>query len=308
MLFHRMGCFAIATFCVSAITQADEETIGDFLRNKSLNAVIVVTDMNAATDFYGGVLGLEPMSDVIFRSNTAPVFFEGAVTMKRFRVGNHEIKLIPGKKTTKKFSGGSDNAIGFRMINFPMADMEAFLGRLEAKGIAKPQIHEFPGNSYRFGMIKDPDGNQVEFHFYEGPAPENWTENIHYALNVSDVEATRKFYREVLGYTELSPVPLPGDPEKKVYLFALGPTVVKFWSYGKDLPNQAGRHDEAYGFRYIQYDTKDVHAAHAWLVERGAKVEMPPTPVISMPVDIMFAADPDRIIHELFGVVLPSKN
>ncbi len=100
---------------------------------------------------------------------------------------------------------------------------------------------------------------------------------------------------------------MPGDPDRKIYQFELGPTIVKFWSYEKDLPNQSGRHNEAYGFRYIQYDTKDVHAVHAWLNERGAKVDLPPTPVISMPVNIMFAEDPDGNIHELFGVVFPKK-
>ena len=52
--------------------------------------------MAAAKKFYGGVLGLQSMPPILFSDKTATVFFPKAVTMERFRVGTHEIKLIPG--------------------------------------------------------------------------------------------------------------------------------------------------------------------------------------------------------------------
>lgn len=258
--------------------------------------------MAAAKKFYGEVLGLEPMSPVPFSDKTAPVFFPKAVTMERFRVGTHEIKLIPGLETTKQHPGGIANGIGFRMVNYPIPDMAAFRQRLEAHGYAMPPISSLPDSTYRFGMLEDPDGNQVEFFFHEGEGPEGWQDSIHIALTVSDVEASRRFYGEVLGMKERSPIPMPGSPDRQVYLFQVGPTLIKFWSFGKDLPNYAGRHLEAYGNRYIQYQTRNIDAAYEFVKSRGGKIDLPPTAVESMPVAIMFVADPDGVINEMFGI------
>lgn len=277
------------------------DSIADHLAKPSLNVVITVEDMEAAKKFYGEVLGLEPMPPIRFSDKTASVFFPTAVTMERFRVGTHEIKLIPGLATTKKQPGGVQQGIGLRLVNYPIADIEAFRQRLKAHGYGEPQITSLPG-SYRFGLLEDPDGNQVEFFFHEGEGPPGWQESLHLGLTVSDVEASRHFYGKVLGMEELPAMPMPGAPDRKVYLFQVGPTLIKFWSFGSDLPNHAGRHLAAYGNRYIQYHTKNTQAAHEFVKSRGGKIDLPPTAVESMPVNIMFVADPDGVINEMFGV------
>jgi len=279
-----------------------EQTIEEFLAKPSLNVVITVQDMQKAQEFYGEVLGLKSMSPIPFSDKTAEVFFPRAVVMQRFRVGTHEIKLIPGLETTKQQPGGIQTGIGLRMVNYPIVDLEAFKQRLNDHGYPEPQIHALPGSNYRFGLLEDPDGNQVEFFTYEGDGPEGWQHTIHIALTVSDVEASREFYGKTLGMTELPPIPLPLDDTRKVYLFKTGPTLIKFWSYGDELPNHAGRHLDAYGYRYIQYATKDIRGAHEFVESRGATIDLPPTAVESMPVEIMFVADPDGIINEMFGL------
>ena len=283
-----------------------EPSISEYLGKQALNVVIIVSDMEASGTFYGEVMGLERMSPIPFGATTNPVFFPNAVTMQRFRVGSHEIKLLPGWEQTKMKEGGVMNALGFRMVNFPIADMKGFKKRLADHGYAEPKLVGMPGSGYRFGMLKDPDGNQVEFHTYESDAPDGWEESVQYAMTVSDVEATRKFYGELLGMDEMPAVPMPTNPSTKVYLFRNGPTIIKFWAGEKGLPHQGGRHWKQYGFRYVQYQTKDVHATHAFMKERGATIDLPPTPVRSLPVDIMFVADPDGNIHEMFGTVLPT--
>ena len=285
---------------------AAEAAISDFLAKPSLNVVITVSDMDKAVEFYGDVLGLEAMSPIPFSDKTAEVFFPRAVVMQRFKVGTHEIKLIPGLDSTKKRVGGISTGIGFRMVNYPIADLEAFKARLESHGYPEPRINSMPGSTYRYGMLQDPDGNQVEFFFHEGEGPEGWQDSIQIALTVSDVEASREFYGKVLGMTEVPPVPMPGG-DRNVYLFQVGPTLIKFWSFGDELPNHAGRHQEAYGNRYIQYFTKDIRATHEFVKKRGATIELPPTAVGSMPVEIMFVADPDGIINEMFGMVQASE-
>ncbi len=280
------------------------ESIADHLAKPSLNVVITVKDMVAAKMFYGEVLGLEPMAVVQFSDKTDPVFFPKAVTMERFRVGTHEIKLIPGLETTRPFPGGVTRGIGLRMVNYPIPDIVAFKSRLKANGYPEPKITSLPDSTYRFGMLDDPDGNQVEFYFHDGAGPDSWQNSLQIALTVSDIEAARRFYGEVLGMRELPAVSMPGDPTRQVYLFQVGPTVIKFWSFGKDLPNRAGRHLDAFGNRYIQYHVKDADLAHEFVKSRGGKIDLPPTAVKSMPVDIMFVADPDGIINEMFALNL----
>ena len=291
---------SIMTFHATAA--AAEESIEDHLAKPSLNVVIAVSDMAAAQKFYGEVLGLAPLPPIEFGKTTDPVFFPGGATMQRFRVGRHEIKLIPGVSTTKKHPGGVATGIGLRLVNYPIADVEAFRKRLAAHGYAEPEIHKLPNSNYRFGLLEDPDGNQVEFFYYDGDGPEGWQETLHLALTVANVEASRKFYGETLGLKELPPMPLPLDPSRKVYFFQCGPTLIKFWSFGPDMPNRAGRHLDAYGYRYIQYFLRDVAKAHEFVKSRGAKIDLPPTPVGSMPAEIMFVADPDGVINEMFGV------
>lgn len=279
-----------------------DDGIDEFLAKPALNVVITVNDMEKTREFYGDVLGLQPLPPVPFSDKTADVFFPHAVVMQRFKVGGHEIKLIPGIETTKRVPGGVNAGIGLRMVNYPIADLEAFKSRLRDHGLPEPEIHALPGSNYRFGLLNDPDGNQVEFFTYEGDGPEGWQETIHIALTVSDVEATREFYGGVLGMTELPPILLPLDGDRKVYFFRNGPTLIKFWSYGSDLPNHAGRHLDKYGYRYIQYFTKDIGAAYEFVKQRDARIDLPPTAVGSMPVEIMFVADPDGIINEMYGI------
>jgi len=295
---------AVAGSAIANNTYA-ENSIADYLAKPSLNVVITVSDMEAATKFYGEVMGLKRMPPVVFGETTAPVFFPRAVTMERFQVGGHEIKLIPGVESTKHLPKGVDEGIGFRMINVPIPDIEQFKKRLDVNGYDETEINAMPGSAYRFGIVEDPDGNPVEFYYYDGAGPPGWQQSLQIALTVSDVEASREFYGKTLGMNALAPVPMPGNPDRKVHLFTNGPTLIKFWSHGEDLPNHAGRHLDAYGYRYIQYHTKDVHGAHDFVKARGASIDMPPTAVKSMPVDIMFVADPDGIINEMFGVVIP---
>lgn len=258
---HARVCKSIfaGLFAMTITSTTADESIQDHLAKPSLNVVITVSDMAAAKKFYGDVLGLQPLPPIRFGESTDPVFFPGGATMERFIVGRHEIKLIPGVATTKKHPGGVAHGIGLRMVNYPIADVEALKKRLADHGYPEPEIHKLPNSNYRFGLLEDPDGNQVEFFFYEGQGPEGWQESLHVALTVSDVEASRRFYGQVLGLPELSPMPLPLDPSRKVYFFQCGPTLIKFWSFGPDLPNRAGRHLDQYGYRYIQFlDRKSV--------------------------------------------------
>lgn len=299
---HARRAYTVAIALLAASNaMAEDHPIAEILAKPSLNVVITVEDMDKATQFYGEVLGLERMPPIVFGDNTDPVFFPKPVIMQRFKVGSHEIKLIPGIESTEDLPRGVQEAIGFRLVNYPIADIEAFKKRLARHGYDEPTIGELPNSPYRFGLINDPDGNPVEFYYYDGAGPPGWEQSLQIGLTVSDIEASREFYGKTLGMNELPAIPSPMG-NGKVYLFQNGPTLIKFWTFDKDIPNHAGRHLDAYGYRYIQYPAKEIDTAHAFMNGRGVPIDLPPTTVFrGLNIKIMFVTDPDGIIQEIFG-------
>jgi predicted enzyme related to lactoylglutathione lyase len=115
---------------------------------------VPTTDLEAAMDFYGEVLGLE-RSSVWQRPGQDPVGAE-------FETGTVTIALIAPERL----------GIEFRPHKVPIAlrvdDVEAARARLEAKGVA------FKGETIDSGvchqaLFEDPDGNVLDLHHRYAP-------------------------------------------------------------------------------------------------------------------------------------------
>jgi predicted enzyme related to lactoylglutathione lyase len=115
---------------------------------------VPTTDLEAAMDFYGEVLGLE-RSSVWQRPGQAPVGAE-------FETGTVTIALIAPERL----------GLEFRPHKVPIAlrvdDVEAARARLEAKGV------EFNGETIDSGvchqaLFEDPDGNVLDLHHRYAP-------------------------------------------------------------------------------------------------------------------------------------------
>ena len=53
---------------------------------------------------------------------------------------------------------------------------------------------------------------------------------------------------------------------------------------------------------HLQYQMKNITAAHEFMKTNNADIELPPTSMESNPVKLMFVNDPDGIINEFFGI------
>jgi len=119
----------------------------------SLDLGIIVSDIKASLDFYQNILGLEFVG-------ITPVWFG---TMHRLRFGTSDFKLIDPKTVPPRGTIGLENQLGFRYVTFVIKNISQICSELKDKGVelTLPETDIRPG--VRIAMVKDPDGNIVEF-------------------------------------------------------------------------------------------------------------------------------------------------
>jgi len=119
----------------------------------SLDLGIVVSDIKASLHFYQYILGLEFVG-------ITPVWFG---TMHRLRFGTSDFKLIEPQKVPPQGAIGLENQVGFRYVTFQVKNLSELCAELKNKGVefTLPEREFRPG--VRIAMVKDPDGNIVEF-------------------------------------------------------------------------------------------------------------------------------------------------
>jgi lactoylglutathione lyase len=119
----------------------------------SLDLGIVVSDIKASLNFYQNLLGLEFVG-------TVPLAFG---TMHRLRFGTSDFKVIEPKTVPPKGVIGLEKQLGLRYVTFVVKNLSEVCAALKAKGVefAVPEREARPGT--RIAMVKDPDGNIVEF-------------------------------------------------------------------------------------------------------------------------------------------------
>ena len=112
-----------------------------------------ISDIKASLNFYQNILGLEFVG-------ITPVWFG---TMHRLRFGTSDFKLIEPTSAPPRGIIGLENQLGFRYVTFVIENLSQLCSELKNEGIefALPETEIRPG--VRVAMVKDPDGNIVEF-------------------------------------------------------------------------------------------------------------------------------------------------
>lgn len=119
----------------------------------SLDIGMIVSDIKASLNFYQNILGLE-------FAGTVPLWLG---TMHRLRFGTSDFKLIEPKTIPPQGVIGLEKQTGFRYVTFVIENLSELCIDLQKKGIefTLPEKEIRPG--VRIAMVKDPDGNIVEF-------------------------------------------------------------------------------------------------------------------------------------------------
>ena len=119
----------------------------------SIDIGLVVGDIKKSLHFYQDILGLEFVG-------LTPVWFG---TMHRLRFGTSDVKLIEPNKVPPAGTIGLEHQLGFRYLTFVVKNLSAVCAKLKSENIefTLPEKEIRPG--MRIAMVKDPDGNIVEF-------------------------------------------------------------------------------------------------------------------------------------------------
>jgi catechol 2,3-dioxygenase-like lactoylglutathione lyase family enzyme len=114
---------------------------------------VFVSNIQASLSFYQDTLGMEKEGE-----SQMPIGM-----MHRLKFGNSVFKLIDPKEAPAKGPSGMTAQLGFRYVTFPVKNISEVCAALKEKGVkfSIPETELMPG--LRIAMVKDPDGNTVEF-------------------------------------------------------------------------------------------------------------------------------------------------
>jgi catechol 2,3-dioxygenase-like lactoylglutathione lyase family enzyme len=230
-------------------------------------------------EFYGEVLGLDRLgsfSDV------------GAGGVHRFRAGAGELKLTQRVGDRSYVDGGVADATGLRLITLYFPDAEALNERFAAHGLPAPEWKPIPGTTRSAALVIDADGQPVELIAAPGEG-EDVLKQVEVGLTVSDLEASRAFYRDFVGLEELPPVEDVTTGVTK-HPFRHGSTTVSLRSYGAELPADTGGGG-------IQYVIRDAALVDRMAKERGVTIETPLNTLAGYALTTIWLNDPDGITN-----------
>jgi catechol 2,3-dioxygenase-like lactoylglutathione lyase family enzyme len=229
--------------------------------------------------FYGDVLGLPVLADTA----------GGGGRMIRYPVGASEVKLFPVAPPAPGaavVASGIEAAAGVRLLTFFYADEAALVERFAAHGMTTPKFlaAASPAGAASRALVQDSAGAWVELVVVPGASAAQLA-RFEIGLTVSDLQASRAFYGDLMGLAPQPPVRDDAIGAVK-YPFTHGATTINLWSFGAGLP----RDSEAAGMQYI---VSNVAAIDTVVRERGAEIDRPLSPPGQMRT--LWLRDPDGV-------------
>lgn len=120
---------------------------------ESVDVLLFVSDIRKSLDFYQGTLGLEKTEEVETPFGN----------VHRLRYGTSLVKLMDPKQVPPAGPVGLEKQLGIRYLSFAIRNLGGVCKVLREKGVefTMPETQVLPDT--RIAMVKDPDGNIVEF-------------------------------------------------------------------------------------------------------------------------------------------------
>ena len=132
--------------------------MGVELARTALDLGIVIRDSKRSLAFYRDLLGFTHEGDMAM-----PI--GGGGTMHRLRCGDSLVKLVKFDAVPEAAAppGGIDAATGMRYVTLHVTNLDELVGQCKEAGVkvAVPVTEVRAG--VRIAMVRDPDGNLVEF-------------------------------------------------------------------------------------------------------------------------------------------------
>ncbi len=268
-----------STFAGPRAVAEESDTAAPVLWQPSMNVFRRhAADADAMFAFYGDVLGFEQL-ETLTPGGTGGV--------ARFQAGASELKLTSRVEDRDYAAGGVRDATGLRLLTFFFRDEAALTQRFTASGRPAPEFAD-AGDGRRRALVDDPDGQPVELVVVPDADPAVY-EQVEIGLTVSDLEASRAFYRDFVGLEPLEPA---HDPffETVKHAFRHGSTIVSLRSFGDGLPADTGSGG-------IQYVVSDVERVDELAQARDVAIDQPLSDLQGYSVRTIWLDDPDGITN-----------
>jgi lactoylglutathione lyase len=114
---------------------------------------VVVSDREKSTAFYGDLLGLPYLGEIVFPLGR----------LWRFAIGSAVVKLIGYDAPLEALSPpGELRAAGYRYLTVQVANIDDVVAECAGYGCPVPMPVTEAAPGVRFAFVEDPDGNRVE--------------------------------------------------------------------------------------------------------------------------------------------------
>jgi catechol 2,3-dioxygenase-like lactoylglutathione lyase family enzyme len=236
-------------------------------------------DAKPIYDFYGKVLGLKQLTTYNLSGNT---------NVARFEIGTSQLKFTAAVSNRKYQQGAVQEATGLRILTFFFPNQAPLIERFKANGLTVPEFQPVPGSARSSALVKDPAGQWVELVIAPDESSATYNQ-IEIGLVVSDIDVSRKFYREFIGLEELASVK---DSVLKTtkYPYRHGSVIVSLRCFGKLALADTGSGG-------IQYVASDVKAIQDLAEARHVKIDQPINTLSGYGLRLVWLDDPDGITN-----------
>lgn len=121
--------------------------------NAPIEFGVVVSDRDRSVAFYGGLLGLPYLGEIIFPLGR----------LWRFAIGGAVVKLIGYDDPIEARSPrGELRAVGYRYLTVQVTNIDEVVAECAGAGAPVPLPITEAAPGVRFAFVEDPDGNRVE--------------------------------------------------------------------------------------------------------------------------------------------------
>lgn len=282
----RISVSAAFVLCVLAAgfwpgASARAESVGPVIWMPAMNVFrrYEADDPEGLFRFYSDVLGHERLTEYDVGGTTG---------VMRIRAGATELKFTGNTPGQQYQPGGVDNATGLRLWTFYYSDRDAVEQRFADNGLAVPKFEPIGDSGRLSALVTDPEGEYVQLVITGDPAGTTYDE-IEVGLTVSDLEASRAFYRDFVGLEELEPEFDPVFDTMK-YPYRNGATTIALRHFGDDLPADTGTGG-------IQYVVSDVEHVDRLAKAQDVQIKQPLSGLPGFNLRTIWLGDPDGITN-----------
>lgn len=252
------------------------------MTSAALDVGLVANDLDAMTSFYSDGLGMPRIEDIELPGTR----------LMRFKAGRGIVKFNQTSSVPDPAPGDVAGSRGMKLLTIVVPDLQATSDRLEAAGFDNLAIED--RGQYTLAFTKDPNDSLIELAGAEGFGPLPVIQAV--GLTVGDIDASRAFLTEVLGFVEGKTEPVPSLGTDK-YEFAAGATTLKLWQID-GLAAHTGPIQAYAGIRYLTAVVDDIGAVLSRARSAGRNIPFGPVD-IAPGVQIAMVEDPDGNWFEL---------